>query len=81
MDTKYYNMVRTVFVPEQSTFTITIPDNLISKRLELLILPMDFDMEANTVPIVKDKRSFQLTTYKCQGKFRNFTRADAYSKQ
>ena len=71
-------MIRTVFVPQQKTFTINIPDELISKRLEILILPIDFTPMLDLDKVIPIKKQLQLTTYQCKGKLRNFTRADAY---
>ncbi len=71
-------MIRTIFVPQQKTVTINIPDDLISKRLELLILPLDFTPTFDLEKVIPNNKRLQLTTYQCQGKLRNFTRADAY---
>jgi hypothetical protein len=80
MESQHYKMIRTVFIPQQNTFTIQIPDELISKRLELLILPLDFLPSLNFEPEHSIKKRLKLTTYQCQGKIHNFSRADAYRK-
>ena len=58
METPYYNMLRTVFVPQQNKFVINIPDELISKRLELLIPPLDFMPTLNTEEVISNKKYY-----------------------
>jgi len=74
MELYYKNLVSEVFTPSKNEITIKIPDELVSKQIELIILPFD-----NYTP-QKANRKLELSTYKCKGKLTNFTREDAYKK-
>jgi hypothetical protein len=65
-------MLREIIVPDTNQYVIQIPDEYLHKRIEILILPFN-----NELCKIK-KREIRLTTFKCGGKLRDFTREDAY---
>ncbi len=65
-------MLREIIIPDINKYVIHIPDEYLHKRIEILILPFN-----NEIREIK-KREIRLTTFKCGGKLRDFTREDAY---
>ncbi len=67
-------MVREIVIPHDSYYTINIPYEYLNRTVEILVLPFDNE-PALTDSMAKELR---LTTFRCEGKLRNFERGDAY---
>lgn len=55
---------------------IKIPKSFKEKRVEIIILPAEKIVEKETV-----LKKIHLTTYKCNGKKKDFSRVDAYQNR
>ena len=70
-------MVREIVIPHDSHYTLNIPYEYLNRTVEILILPSDNEnIHANHV--VEELR---LTTFRCDGKLRDFDRGDAYRER
>jgi len=70
-------MLRKIIVPKENQYTITLPNEYLNRKIEVLVLPFDVD---ENEPEQK-KAKLNLTTFKCGGKLRDFDRGDAYHEQ
>jgi hypothetical protein len=69
-------MIREFRDVEADEIVIKIPRSFKEKRVEVIVLPA-VEPDKKTSP----SKGFPLTTYKCYGKKRDFTRADAYEER
>lgn len=66
-------MVRKIVIPHETQYTIQIPTMYLNKKIEILVLPFDNEEHLEEAP-----KELHLTTFRCDGKLRDFTRGDAY---
>jgi len=68
-------MLRQIVIPDHQQYLLTIPAEYLHRRIEILVLPYDTQQSAPSKDISSE---LQLTTFRCNGKIRDFTREDAY---
>jgi hypothetical protein len=61
---------------DSDEIVIKIPRSFKEKSVEVIILPAEVPEKRNSI-----SKGFKLTTYRCSGKKRDFTRADAYDER
>jgi hypothetical protein len=67
-------MLREVIIPHERRYVLSIPPEYLHRTVEILVLPFD-----ENIPRQADtSQEFRLTTFRCGGKRRDFTRGDAY---
>ena len=66
-------MVREIVIPHAREYVVRIPGEYLNRQVEILVLP--FDERPATVP---EHRTLELTTFRCGGTYREFSRKDAY---
>jgi hypothetical protein len=69
-------MIREFKEINSDEIVIKIPRSFREKRVEVIVLPVE-SSDRKTSP----SKGFQLTTYKCYGKKKDFIRADAYEER
>lgn len=67
-------MVREIVIPHERQYVLSIPPEYLHRTVEILVLPIDEDIPRREDP----PSGFHLTTFRCGGKLRDFTRGDAY---
>jgi hypothetical protein len=67
-------VLREIREVETNKLEITLPDEFKKKKLEIIIFPIE-----ETKKKLAPRKKLNLTTYKCYGKKRDFTRKDAYN--
>jgi len=63
---------------DSDEIVIKIPYSFKEKKVEIIVLPLDAETIVKKIPSPK---KLPLTTYKCYGKKKDFTRSDAYRKK
>lgn len=66
-------MVREIVIPQTREYVLHIPGEYLNRQVEILVLP--FDERASTQP---RRKPLTLTTFRCGGVYREFSRRDAY---
>lgn len=67
-------MVREVIIPHERQYVLSIPPEYLHRAVEILVLPFD-----EKISYREDiSCEFRLTTFRCGGKRRDFSRGDAY---
>ena len=66
-------MVREIVIPHTREYVVRIPGEYLNRQVEILVLP--FDERPATSP---EHRTLELTTFRCGGTHRKFSRRDAY---
>jgi hypothetical protein len=69
-------MIREFKEINSDEIVIKIPRSFKEKRVEVIVLPAELPDRKTSL-----SKGFQLTTYKCYGKKKDFTRADAYEER
>ena len=70
-------MVRKIVIPQDTEYVLQIPAEYLRKKVEILVLPFDTEDERET----PQETTLQLSTFRCGGKLRDFTRGDAYHER
>lgn len=71
-------MVRKIVIPQSTKYVLQIPPEYLRKKVEILVLPFDIEDKPEEKP---QETTLQLTTFRCGGKLRDFTRGDAYHER
>lgn len=66
-------MLREIVIPQAREYVVRIPSEYLNRQVEILVRPFD---ERPAVPSVP--RTLKLTTFRCGGTYREFSRRDAY---
>ena len=67
-------VVREVVIPHAREYVVRIPSEYLNRQVEILVLPFD-ERPAAASP---EHRTLELTTFRCGGTYREFSRKDAY---
>ena len=70
-------MVRKIVIPQNTEYVLEIPTEYLRKKVEILVLPFDTEDEREK----PQETTLQLSTFRCGGKLRDFTRGDAYHER
>jgi hypothetical protein len=70
-------MVRKIVIPQETEYVLQIPVEYLRKKVEILVLPFDAEDEREK----PQETPLQLSTFRCGGKLRDFTRGDAYHER
>ena len=66
-------MVREIVTPQKTPYLLHLPAEYLRRQIEILVLPFDDPQAPPTLP-----QPLKLTTFRCGGAYREFTRRDAY---
>ena len=66
-------MVREIVIPKETQYLLRIPAEYLYHQIEILVLPFDGPQETTTL-----QQPRKLTTFRCGGVSREFSRRDAY---
>ena len=66
-------MAREIVIPQAREYVVRIPSEYLNRQVEILALP--FDERPATAP---EHRTLELTTFRCGGTYREFSRRDDY---
>ena len=66
-------VVREIVIPHAREYVVCIPSEYLNRQVEILVLP--FDERPSISP---EHRTLTLTTSRCGGTHREFSRKDAY---
>ena len=66
-------LVREIVIPHACEYVVRIPGEYLNRQVEILVLPFD-----ERPAISPEHRTLKLTTFRCGGTYREFSRKDAY---